>query len=169
LCAFLSILFTCYQLNLALVQTLKRLIMKAKYRDILVELTALLYILLFVYAAVSKLLDFENFKVQIGQSSMLSAFAGWLVWVIPLLEIFIAVGLSFRASRLPALFAAFSLMVMFSAYIFIVLNYSSFIPCSCGGILEKLGWREHLWFNIFFALLAAVSLVVMYQPKKQHT
>ncbi len=37
-----------------------------RMQKVLIELICLLYILLFVYAAVSKLLDFENFQVQLG-------------------------------------------------------------------------------------------------------
>lgn len=59
------------------------------------------------------------------------------------------------------LFAAFSIMVMFTAYIYIILNYSSFIPCSCGGILEKLGWKEHLFFNLIFIMLAAAGILTL--------
>ena len=37
-----------------------------RMQKVLIELICLLYILLFVYAAVSKLMDFENFQVQLG-------------------------------------------------------------------------------------------------------
>jgi uncharacterized membrane protein YphA (DoxX/SURF4 family) len=117
-----------------------------------------LYMLLFTYAAISKILDFQNFKVQIGQSPLLSAFAGSVSWLVPLVELVIVIMFLFTRFRLTALFASFSLMVMFTAYIFIILNYSSFIPCSCGGILEKLGWKEHLVFNIVFITLSIIGI-----------
>src|SRR5690606_23761035 len=47
-------------------------------------------------------------------------------------------------------------MTAFTVYIYLILNYSPFVPCSCGGILEKMGWTEHLWFNIIITLLAIV-------------
>jgi hypothetical protein len=46
-----------------------------KIQNLFLEFTCLLYIILFVYAAVSKLLDFENFQAQLGQSPLLSPFA----------------------------------------------------------------------------------------------
>ncbi|PZX92012.1 hypothetical protein DOS84_18130 [Flavobacterium aquariorum] len=120
-----------------------------------------LYILLFTYAAVSKLLDFENFSVQLGQSPLLSAFADIISWLVPLIELLIVLMLVFPRFRLVALFASFNLMLMFTAYIFIILHFSSFIPCSCGGILEKLGWKEHLIFNIAFILLAIMGILII--------
>jgi uncharacterized membrane protein YphA (DoxX/SURF4 family) len=120
-----------------------------------------LYILLFTYAAVSKLLDFENFRVQLGQSPLLSAFAAVISRLVPMIELLIVVLLLSPRFRLTALFASFSLMLMFTAYIYIILNYSSFIPCSCGGILEKMGWNEHLLFNIIFIILAIIGILVL--------
>lgn len=130
-----------------------------KHKIIIIEIVCLLYVLLFVYAAVSKLMDFENFQVQLGQSPLLSAFAKWISWLVPLIEILIAVTLIIPRFRNIGLFASLSLMVMFTAYIFIVLHYSSFVPCSCGGILEKMSWNTHLFFNIAFIVLAIVAIV----------
>ena len=132
-----------------------------KIKNAILEIICLLYVILFVYAALSKLLDFENFRVQLGQSPLLSAFAGSIAWIVPILELLIALLLVFKKCRLSGLFAAFSLMVMFTTYIYIILNYSSFVPCSCGGILEKMGWTEHLFFNFVFIMLAAAGILIL--------
>lgn len=133
-------------------------------KSILLNSICLLYILLFVYAAVSKLLDFENFQVQLGQSPLLSAFAKYVALAVPIIELIIAILLIFPKYRLVGLFASFSLMILFTAYIYIILNYSSFVPCSCGGILEKFGWMEHLIFNILFVLLALIGILLLVYP-----
>jgi uncharacterized membrane protein YphA (DoxX/SURF4 family) len=130
-----------------------------RIQNLFLESICLLYILLFVYAAVSKLLDFETFKVQLGQSPLLSAYADWIVYSIPIIEIVISVALLASRFRYIGLLAAFGLMVMFSVYIVIILNYSSFIPCSCGGILSEMNWTEHLTFNISFVVLALIAIV----------
>jgi uncharacterized membrane protein YphA (DoxX/SURF4 family) len=135
--------------------------LNTKIQNLFLEFICLLYILLFVYAAFSKLLDFENFQVQLGQSPLLSAFASWVSWLVPIIELILALLLFFPKWRVIALFAAFSLMVMFTAYIYIILNYSSFVPCSCGGILEKMGWTEHLLFNVVFIMLATVGILIL--------
>lgn len=118
----------------------------AKTQNLIVEIIALLYVLLFVYAAVSKILDFENFQVQLGQSPLLSAFARWVAFGVPFLELFIVVLLVLPKWRLTGFYFAFSLMVLFSTYIIVILNFSSFVPCSCGGILEDMSWTQHLIF-----------------------
>lgn len=127
-------------------------------KNIMIEIICLLYILLFVYAASSKLLDFENFQIQLGQSPLVSAFSLYLSWFIPVLELLISVFLIIPSTRRAGLTASYFLMVMFTAYIFVILNYSSFVPCSCGGILEKMNWTQHLVFNFVFLFLALLAL-----------
>lgn len=49
-------------------------------------------------------------------------------------------------------------MFLFTVYIFMILNFTSFIPCSCGGVLEKLGWTEHLIFNAVFVIMGLIAI-----------
>lgn len=144
------------------------MIFNKKHWELTINAISLLFIVLFVYAAISKLLDFETFTVQLAQSPLLSAYAGIIAWLVPGIEIGIAVLLMFERARIMALYAAFTLMIMFTAYIFIILNFSDFIPCSCGGVLEKLSWTQHLIFNIFFIILAgaAIFFTAIWNTKK---
>ena len=130
-----------------------------KTRSIIVQAINYLYILLFVYAAISKLLEFEGFRVQLAQSPLLSAYAGLIAPSVIIIELLIVLLLCFKATRLPGLYASFFLMIAFTVYIYLILNYSDFVPCSCGGIIEKLGWTAHLAFNIAFAVLALVAII----------
>ncbi|MBW8244068.1 hypothetical protein K1F50_14765 [Muricauda oceani] len=114
--------------------------------------------ILFIYAATSKLWDFQQFKVQLGQSPILTAYAGWVAWSVPLIEYILAILLFMDRFRLYALYASLGLMTMFTTYIFLVLNFSDYIPCSCGGVLEDLGWTEHIIFNVFFMSLSILAI-----------
>ena len=124
---------------------------------------AYFFILLFCYAAVSKLLDYENFQVQLAQSPLLSAYAGIVAWAVIAAELFIVILLAFPATLRAGLYASFGLMVAFTVYIYLILNYSDFVPCSCGGILEKMGWTEHLIFNAAAVLLSIVGIWATYR------
>lgn len=143
--------------------------MKPTYHSnkIIIEIISLLFVLLFLYAAVSKILDFENFQVQLGQSPLLSAYSFWISRLVPSAEILIAIALMVPRWRMMGLLAAFNLMIMFTVYIFIILNFSSFVPCSCGGILEKMTWQTHLIFNIVFVVLAFCAFLFEYQRKEK--
>lgn len=132
-----------------------------------VHIICLLCIFLFVYAAVSKLLDFNTFENQLGQSPVLSSYAQWVVWLVPALEIFVALAISLPRFKKWGLYGFFTIMVMFTAYIFIILNFADFVPCACGGILEKLGWQEHLLFNIGFIVLSLIAILLLSDTRTQ--
>lgn len=136
-------------------------------RKIIIEIISFLFILLFVYAALNKILDYQKFSIQIGQSPLLTGFGGSIPWLVLTAETIIALLLAIPRSRFIAFFAAFSLMVMFTAYIVAILNFSSYVPCSCGGVLEKLDWTEHLIFNSAFVLLGLVGIVLQAEEIKE--
>lgn len=132
-----------------------------------VDIICYLFFLLFLYSAIDKIYDYENFRVQLGQSPLLTNFAGYVAWLVPSIEIVIAIMLVIPKTVLSGLFASFSLMVMFTAYIIVIMNYSEYIPCSCNGILEGASWKQHLAFNIFFVLLAVGGIVLHTRPYNQ--
>ncbi|MDM1060858.1 MauE/DoxX family redox-associated membrane protein [Myroides odoratimimus] len=115
-------------------------------------------VLLFVYAAISKLVVFEEFKVQLTQSPLLSVYANTIAYMVIIVEISISLLLVLEKTKLSALYLSYGLMVAFSIYIYLILNYSDFIPCSCGGVLERLSWNEHLWFNIIISVVILLAL-----------
>ncbi|MBO0322168.1 hypothetical protein J0X14_07665 [Muricauda sp. CAU 1633] len=120
---------------------------------------SILYVILFIYAATSKLWDFRQFKIQLGQSPVLTAYADWVAWHVPVTEYILAFLLLWETTRLKALYATLGLMTMFTTYIILVLNFSDYVPCSCGGVLEDLGWTEHIAFNLFFILMALSAIL----------
>jgi uncharacterized membrane protein YphA (DoxX/SURF4 family) len=124
------------------------------------EIISSLLILLFVYAALSKLRDYQTFKLQLSKSAFIDQFASVTAWALPIGEIIVGLALFFKHTRLIGLYASLFLMTMFTTYIYAMLNYSYDIPCSCGGILSKMGWTEHLWFNAGFVILAIVGILI---------
>lgn len=127
----------------------------------IIEIICFLLILLFVYAALTKLIDFNKFKAQLGQSPMLTAYADLVAFTIPISELLISFMLAITRLRLLGLYMSFSLMTMFTSYIIVITNFSEFIPCSCGGVLQNMTWNQHLCFNIFFMLLGVSGVFLI--------
>lgn len=120
---------------------------------------SIFFILLFCYAAISKIMDFEKFQIQMTESPILSTFAGFLPYILVISEFIIAGLLCYRKTRNTGLLGSFILMLFFTGYIAVMLLTSENLPCSCGGILEKMTWKQHLYFNIGCAVLAFLALV----------
>jgi uncharacterized membrane protein YphA (DoxX/SURF4 family) len=132
-----------------------------------VEIISALLILLFMYAAVSKLLDYETFKLQLSKSPFITQFAGVTAWALPVGEILVALALIFKPTRLLGLYASLFLMTMFTVYIYAMLRFSYDVPCSCGGVLSKMGWEEHLWFNTGFIGLSISGILIHVSSKAE--
>lgn len=120
-----------------------------------------LVILLFVYAAVSKLANFDLFRRQM----LIQVFPLWLsailVWAIPLAELIVAIMLLFSNTMLRGLYLSCLLMMVFTGYISLVLlHVFKKVPCSCGGILQNMSWETHLIFNAVFLILIIVTIIL---------
>lgn len=119
---------------------------------------SIFFVILFCYAAISKILDFENFQVQISASPLLNGFSQFLPYTIIIVEVIIAVLLCYRKTRTIGLIGSLFLMLIFMVYIILMLRTSKNLPCSCGGILEKMSWHQHLYFNMGCVILSAIAL-----------
>ncbi len=124
-------------------------------------LVSVLFIILFTYAALAKLLTYRLFEAQLGQSPLLLPFAKWLAWIVPSIELVISILLFVDRFRLFSLYACFGLMALFTNYIIVLMNYTYYVPCSCGGILQHMSWKMHLLFNIVFILLAISGIFAL--------
>jgi uncharacterized membrane protein YphA (DoxX/SURF4 family) len=135
-------------------------------RNILVEIICLLFIVLWVYAGLNKMLDHE-FGTQLHRSPYLDKVADMVEVALPTGELLIALLLIFPRTKIAGLYASFFTMFIFTGYIYSMLKYSFYKPCSCGGILAKMDWHTHLYFNIAFTVLAAIGILLWPKPSQE--
>lgn len=134
--------------------------LKKMNRKNLLEIITFLFILLFVYAAVTKLMDYQKFSIQLGQSPILTRYAPLLAWTIPTIELLVSTFLIIPRTRLIGFYSFFSMMTMFTVYIVLASRFSDYVPCSCGGVLERLTWNQHLIFNIGFMVMGLTGILL---------
>lgn len=127
-------------------------------RSIISPIAAGLIILLFTYASVSKLLAFEKFVREINNQPLPNSWTPYLTKAIIAIEVGIIILLCFvRTQRLGFLISA-AFLSLFTVYTIIVLAGGfSYLPCSCGGIIEKLSWPQHLVLNLSSLILALIG------------
>lgn len=128
------------------------------FKKSLLELPAVLLTILFTYASISKLLQYNTFRFQLDQSPFATAYAGLIAWSVPGIELIATVLLLFPATRLKGYYLSYGLMFLFTVYIYAILHFSYFVPCSCGGILSRMNWEQHLVFNIIFTFIALAGI-----------
>lgn len=129
------------------------------------EIISGLLIVLFVYTAVSKLLTFRSFQVVLSMSPVIGNYSAWLAWLLPAVEIITAALLFFPSTKRLGLLVSFVLLLGFTGYVFYMLHSGYHLPCTCGGVLKRLSWQEHLLFNAACTTVAGAGLLLHYRTK----
>lgn len=131
------------------------------YRSLYISIISCLLITLWVYAAISKLLDFDKYVWELKNQVFGVEFALVLVFLIPLSELAAVLLLSLKKTRSYGLQLSALLLLLFSAYI-VTLLFGAYdrVPCVCGGILGRMSWEMHLVFNALFLILTLSALIL---------
>lgn len=125
-----------------------------------VEIICALLIILFIYTGMNKMMDIDKFKAEIGRSPFIENFADFIAYTLPAGEILLSLLLVIKHTRLLALYLSFTLMALFTGYIWLMLKYAWDLPCSCGGIISELSWNQHLIFNAAFSILTLLAILL---------
>lgn len=130
-------------------------------RSTIVETISALFILLFVYTALSKLMEGIRFEATLKKSPLISIYATTIAWALPVVELVIASLLLFPRTRLAGLYASTALMAIFTLYLSYMVVFTTKLPCSCGGVLTQMSWKQHIIFNLFYTGLGVAGILLM--------
>jgi hypothetical protein len=131
-----------------------------KNRKLFVEIASSLLILLFLYTAINKTLDISSTESVLKKTPWFLNFASETAYGVIGMEYVAALFLFIPRTRRVGFFISLALMTAFIAYIIYMKIFIPDLPCSCGGVISTLTWTQHLLLNIFFALLAAIGIVL---------
>jgi uncharacterized membrane protein YphA (DoxX/SURF4 family) len=135
-------------------------------KSTVIEIIIFLFVVLFLYTGISKIMEYSVFKDQIATSSLLAPIAKPIAWSLPWIEFLATALLVIPRWRLKGLFTSLILMLLFTFYIIAILAFNKNIPCSCGGVLEELSWGQHIIFNSVFIGLAITGILLEKRMKK---
>lgn len=133
----------------------------------IVETVKYLYLILFTYTGLTKLIGYERSVAVISGPPIISDHAALIAWVVPVLELLTVCFLIVPRLLKTGLYISLTLMTIFTTYIATILTSGKKLPCSCGGVLEIMSWQQHLVFNIAFTLLAVVAIILKQSPGKE--
>jgi putative oxidoreductase len=136
-------------------------------KELIADSCLALLLLLFSYTAISKLLDYHRFVFQMKLAPLpfMKMMAPFLGWLLPMMEGLLVLALFFTRYRLKGLYAAVALLLVFEIYITGMLLSGLDLPCTCGGIISKLSWKQHLVFNALFIIISIIPLVILEKQK----
>lgn len=115
-------------------------------------------IFLFAYTACSKLIDSKAFATVLGSVPLIGRGAGIVAILLPLAELLIVLLLLFESTRLVGLYASLLMLCVFTIYLGYMILAVPHLPCSCGGVISRMSWRQHVVFNLFFIGLTMIGI-----------
>jgi putative oxidoreductase len=123
-----------------------------------IQIASSLLILLFAYTAISKLLGYRAFARALSESPLIHNGADSIAWLLPATELIVVLLLFFETTRKIGLYASLFLLVSFTIYLLYMVLFVDDLPCSCGGVLSKMSWQEHIFFNLFFIAINLIGI-----------
>jgi hypothetical protein len=114
----------------------------------------------FLYSAIDKLLHINNYAYWISKTPLLKQFSKWLPYVVPFVEIVVAIMLITNRWRLLALYASFYLLIAFVGYIITMLNIVDNPPFSYGGLLIRMSWGQQVVYNGVLAFVSMIGIIL---------
>jgi uncharacterized membrane protein YphA (DoxX/SURF4 family) len=129
-------------------------------KSTIVEIISLLFVILFLYTGISKLMEYDVAREQIALTPLLAPVAKYLVFILPITEIIVSILLFLPRTRRLGLYASLALMIAFTGYVVYILNYNAELPCTCGGVLQQMTWPQHLVFNGVAIVLVLTGIVL---------
>lgn len=138
--------------------------LRYKHSYVITFLQCLVFFL-FVYSGITKTMGFGLFVNTIDKSLFFNDFnTRFIGAAVIAAELAIPVLLFFESTTLYGYLLSFLLLLLFTAYIFLMFLFSPFLPCSCGGLIESLSWRGHIFFNLAFM---SISLLLFFNKNKK--
>ena len=125
-----------------------------------------LFILLFTYTALSKILGYGKFRFVLSVAPLVRSYATWIAAVIPAAELIIAALIFIPATAKKGMIAGVSLLVLFTIYLVYMILTDPDLPCSCGGVIQQMSWKQHIAFNIFFIAAGLTGIYMQNKEKK---
>lgn len=123
-------------------------------REWFVLVVRIMLVLLFAYTGGSKLLAIAPLENAIRSLPLIGPGAWVLARLLVATELVMALLLLFERTVRAALWLSLALVALFIIYLCYMLFFVPHLPCSCGGVIGQLGWKQHLMLNL--GLTAAI-------------
>jgi len=118
------------------------------------------YVFMYMYTGWAKFMNMTTFIKGNSKIPHLGQYAKAIGYGIPSLEVVLAILLIFPVYwvKRSALWASTLLMGVFTIYLSLMVKFVEKKLCHCGGIIESMGWKTHIAFNIIWLIAGLYAL-----------
>lgn len=124
---------------------------------IITDCIAWTLILFLFHIAVTKISHPAATRFEIGLTPQLFPYAGSLTWILPVIEMIVALLLIFKRFRVMGFWA---LMLLSTVYTILMFTLTPDMPHFRGGFLHQLSFNSHLSINISIFLLSLTGVLI---------
>lgn len=119
------------------------------------------YAFIYMYTGWAKFMSMAAFIKGNSKIPYLGQYAKLIGYGIPSLEIMLAILLVIPVYwiKRAALWASTVLMILFTVYLSLMVKFVEHKLCHCGGVIESMGWKTHIAFNIIWVIAGIFALV----------
>ena len=119
------------------------------------------YVFMYMYTGWAKFMNMATFIKGNSKIPHLGQYAALIGYSIPSLEIVLAILLVIPVYwvKRSALWASTLLMGVFTIYLSLMVKFVEKKLCHCGGVIESMGWKTHIVFNIIWLIAGLYALV----------
>jgi putative oxidoreductase len=134
--------------------------------ELCVVILTVLLILFWLYAAGTKLYDFNTFKGEMNNQVFSRRISNALAYTLPAVEIMIAALLVNSTTRLTGMILSCSMILVYTTYVGLaLLDVYNRMPCNCAGLLSS--WEANLILNLLVTAVAAAGLILNLKFKER--
>ena len=109
----------------------------------------LILIGIWTYTGLDKILRFGESRKAFHNQTYPSELAEILSYIIPGVELLLALLLLFSTTRWWGYLGSLLLLSVFTTYVGLIwVGAFPRVPCNCAGIIDSMGWAEHFWMNL---------------------
>ena len=126
-----------------------------------IELIASALLVVFLYAAITQVVFYNTYYIQLNRSLSSAFFANIIIWSIPVVHILLGWLLWRPSTRLAGLIGVLALVSLYTIYFFIKLPAGSRSACQCGELWQQASLEINILFNLAVILLAAIAIILV--------
>lgn len=139
-------------------------------RRLSIEIIADLLIVVFAIIAAGKLSNYGTFLLLLHFQPYINHLPTNMAWILPAVELIIAIMLAMPRSRKTALYIAFIIMSVSAGYRIFLFLSNSHLPCTCGNLLRPLLTEHlHILFNVLLAALSLTGIILIRIETRRNT
>lgn len=128
-------------------------------KSILIHTPYSILIFIWGYTGLEKLIGFEQSRKAFYNQTFPAELAEILSYSVPITELLIATLLLFSVTRWWGYLGSALLLTVFITYVGLIwVGAFPRVPCNCAGIIESLGWGEHLVLNLGLIGISVLGL-----------